>query len=95
MLEKEAFHILLAHEPDMADQVKDGPVDLQLSGHSHGGQIRLPFVGPLLTPPLSQKYPVGLYKVGPITLYTNRGLGTTILPLRFLCRPELTILEIG
>jgi predicted MPP superfamily phosphohydrolase len=92
--EKETFHILLAHEPDMADQAKDGPVDLQLSGHSHGGQIRLPFIGPILTPPLSKKYPAGLYQVGPITLYTNRGLGTTILPLRFLCRPELTLLEI-
>ncbi|MGA8942141.1 MAG: metallophosphoesterase [Thermoactinomyces sp.] len=89
------FHILLAHEPDFATEIKDSPVDLQLSGHSHGGQVNLPFMGPLITPPLSRVYPSGLYKINQrLTLYTNRGLGTTILPFRFCCRPEIAVIEL-
>jgi uncharacterized protein len=83
--------VLLAHEPDVADSVPRGRVDLQLSGHSHGGQIVLPLVGPPYLPPLARKYPWGLRRVGPLTLYTNRGLGTITLPLRFNCPPELTL----
>ncbi|MED3498044.1 metallophosphoesterase [Brevibacillus agri] len=85
--------ILLAHEPDFADEAARYPVDLQLSGHSHGGQVRLPFVGHVLTPKLAAKYVKGLYRAGDnqMPVYVNRGLGTTILPVRFLCRPELTV----
>lgn len=83
--------ILLAHEPDFADQVPAGTVDLQLSGHSHGGQIVLPLIGPPYLPPLARKYPWGLRRLGPLTLYTNRGLGTITLPIRFNCPPELTL----
>jgi hypothetical protein len=83
--------VLLVHEPDVADRVPAGRVDLQLSGHSHGGQIVLPLIGPPYLPPLARKYPWGLRRLGPLTLYTNRGLGTITLPMRFNCPPEVTL----
>ena len=86
--------ILLAHEPDYADVVSKYPVDLQLSGHSHGGQIRLPFLPPLYLPRLARKYYWGTYRVGPLTLYTNAGLGTIGVPMRLNCPPEITLLTI-
>lgn len=84
--------ILMAHEPDYADFVARHPVDLQLSGHTHGGQIRFPFVGALYLPDLGKKYISGLYKVGPLNLYTNSGLGTIQVPVRLNCPPEVTLL---
>jgi len=86
--------VLLAHEPDYADYVAEYPVDLQLSGHSHGGQIRLPFLPPLYEPVLARKYFSGLYEVGPLTLYTNRGLGTIGVPVRWNCAPEITMITL-
>jgi predicted MPP superfamily phosphohydrolase len=85
------FILLLAHEPDFATQVKRFPVDLQLSGHSHGGQVRIPLVGAPVLPELGVKYSKGLYKVGDLTLYTNVGLGTVNLPVRLYCPPEITL----
>ncbi|MCY9660272.1 metallophosphoesterase [Paenibacillus chondroitinus] len=87
------FVLLLAHEPDFADTALKFPVDLQLSGHSHGGQIRIPFYGSLFTPDLGQKYEVGLYtfEKSEFHVYTNRGIGTTLFPIRFNCRPEITV----
>jgi uncharacterized protein len=86
--------VLLAHEPDYADYVSRYAVDLQLSGHSHGGQVRLPFVPPLYLPDLARKYVWGQYKVGPLTLYTNPGLGTIGLPVRLNCPPEITLVTL-
>ncbi|MED4783312.1 metallophosphoesterase [Brevibacillus choshinensis] len=88
--------ILLAHEPDFADEAAAFPVHLQLSGHSHGGQVRIPLMGPVLTPKLSQKYVQGLYGVNnsQMQVYTTRGIGTTILPIRFFCRPEVTVITL-
>jgi predicted MPP superfamily phosphohydrolase len=83
--------VLLAHEPDFADRVTQYPVDLQLSGHSHGGQVRLPVVGAPFLPDLAQKYPWGLRRIGPLTLYTNIGLGTIRVPVRLNCPPEITL----
>jgi len=84
--------ILLAHEPDFADvSAATGRFDLQLSGHSHGGQIGVPLLRRLVLPPFSQRYTRGLYEVGGMVLYTNRGLGFVHLRLRFLCRPEITV----
>jgi predicted MPP superfamily phosphohydrolase len=83
--------VLLAHEPDFADWVPPQRVDLQLSGHSHGGQIVLPIIGPPYLPPLARKYPWGLRRLGPLTLYTNRGIGTITLPVRFNAPPEVTL----
>ena len=84
--------ILLAHEPDFADvSSATGRFDLQLSGHSHGGQIGIPLLRRLVLPPFSQRYTRGLYEVGEMFLYTNRGLGFVHLRARFLCRPEITV----
>ena len=86
--------VLLAHEPDFADEAARFPVDLQLSGHSHGGQIRIPFVGPLYLPELARKYVWGMYQIGALSLYTNAGLGTVSLPVRWNCPPEITLLTL-
>ena len=84
--------LLLAHEPDFADEAAaTGRFDLQISGHSHGGQVSLPFFGPFHLPELGRKYPRGRYQVGAMTLYTNRGIGMVKIHLRFNCRPELTV----
>jgi predicted MPP superfamily phosphohydrolase len=81
--------ILLAHEPDFADEVAaTGRVEAQLSGHTHGGQVTLPFVGSLA---LREKYRRGYYRVGDMHLYVNVGVGTTGLRLRLFCRPEITL----
>jgi predicted MPP superfamily phosphohydrolase len=82
--------VLLSHEPDYADAVRSRPVDLQLSGHSHGGQVRLPVIGPPYLPWGAKKYPKGKYQVGRLTLYTNIGLGTIRIPVRINCPPEVT-----
>jgi uncharacterized protein len=90
-LPSEGAAILLAHEPDFAEQsAATGRFDLELSGHSHGGQVKLPFVKRIV-PPLANKYPIGQYKVGNMIQYTNRGVGMSGLPLRFNCRPEITV----
>jgi predicted MPP superfamily phosphohydrolase len=105
-LPEEGAAILLAHEPDFADaSAATGRFDLQLSGHSHGGQVSIPFLGsplarllPLLgasfVPPLIHKYPRGLYKVGGMYQYTNRGLGVVYARFRLNCRPEITVLTL-
>jgi predicted MPP superfamily phosphohydrolase len=89
--------ILLGHEPDFADTVAQyAPVDLMLAGHTHGGQIRLPFVPPLFLPGMGVKYVHGLFPLrGSTQLYVNRGLGTMHLPFRLNCPPELTLLTLA
>ena len=88
--------LLLAHEPDIADESSKYPVSAQFSGHSHGGQVRLPFYGPIIRQVLARKYVDGLYQVGEskMPLYVNRGIGTTNLAIRFFCRPEITIFQL-
>ena len=94
-LPEDGAAVLLAHEPDFADvSSATGRFDLQLSGHSHGGQVRAPFWGPLILPPFSQRYSSGLYEVGDMLQYTNRGIGFVDARLRFLCRPEITVLTL-
>jgi hypothetical protein len=84
--------ILLAHEPDFADEFSLlGRFDLQLSGHSHAGQVCLPLLGPILLPRYGKKYSRGLYKVNDMLLYTNRGVGSSGIPVRFNCRPEISL----
>jgi predicted MPP superfamily phosphohydrolase len=87
--------ILLAHEPDFADYAAGFPVDLQLSGHSHGGQVRLPGIGALVLPAMAEKYPLGLNQVGELQVYTNRGLGVINPPVRFRCPPEVTFVTLS
>jgi predicted MPP superfamily phosphohydrolase len=87
--------VLLAHEPDYADEVaKTGRVGLQLSGHSHGGQVRLPGIGALVLPYLGEKYNMGRYDVNGLQLYVNRGIGMVRPLVRFNCRPEITLLTL-
>ena len=83
--------VLMAHEPDFATHVAKYPIDLQLSGHSHGGQVRIPFLGAPVLPELAVKFPKGLYHMGGLTLYTNVGIGTVRVPVRFDCPPEITL----
>lgn len=86
--------VMLVHEPDWADVVaQDGRVSLQLSGHSHGGQVRIPGYGAPILPPYGEKYDMGLYQVQDMWLYTNRGLGV-IAPVRFNCPPEITAITL-
>ncbi len=90
--------ILMAHEPDFFDYMvahERGPsVDLMLSGHTHGGQIRLPGLRPLLLPPLGKIYTEGHYRMFNTQLYVNRGIGTIGLPLRLNCAPEIAVLTL-
>ncbi len=84
--------ILLAHAPDFADiSAETRRFDLQISGHSHGGQIALPFVGARVFPKLGKKYTSGCYLVNGMIQYTNRGLGMGYPRIRYNCRPEITV----
>lgn len=84
--------IFLVHEPDYIEKsAKTHKFALQLSGHSHGGQIRIPFFAPLVLPYGGQKYFAGLNQVEDTITYTNRGLGMTNLPMRIGSRPEITV----
>jgi len=87
--------ILLAHEPDFADYAIGRQIDLILSGHTHGGQIRLPFLPPLLLPQMGTKYVEGLFRLRDgMQLYVNRGIGAVNLPFRFRCPPEISVLTL-
>jgi predicted MPP superfamily phosphohydrolase len=81
--------IALAHNPDAILSIRGKPVDLLLTGHTHGGQVRLPFIGALESPTkLPRKYAAGLFRFGRTRLYVTRGIGRE-MPIRFLCRPEV------
>jgi predicted MPP superfamily phosphohydrolase len=86
--------LLMSHGPDYADEVLAHPrgalVDLMLAGHSHGGQVRLPIVGALHCVDGGRKYVQGLFRLGQMQLYVNRGIGTVGLPFRLNCPPEIT-----
>ena len=86
--------MLLAHEPDWADYVAKHPVDLQLSGHSHGGQIRIPILVLLIFHHLRENIRRGLRQIGRLTLYTNVGIGTIEIPMRIDCPPEVTLITL-
>jgi uncharacterized protein len=87
--------ILLAHEPDFADvSAATGRFSLQLSGHSHGGQMVIPGFGTPFRGSEFRKYPLGEYNVGNMVQYTNRGLGTNVFWIRINCPPEITIMKL-
>lgn len=87
--------ILLAHEPDFAPEVAKRNVDLVLSGHTHGGQVRIPFLPPVMLPPMGREFIAGHFQVGPTQLYVNRGIGSVGLPFRFNCPPEITVITLA
>jgi predicted MPP superfamily phosphohydrolase len=86
--------VLMAHEPDYADYVAEYPIDLQLSGHTHGGQVRIPFMAPLYLPEMAKKYVWGQFKIRELTLYTSAGIGTVDIPVRWNCPPEVTLITL-
>ena len=90
------FTILLSHRPELFEIYADNNVDLVLSGHAHGGQFRLPFVGGLVAPNqgLFPKYDAGLYTEENTNMIVSRGIGNSILPFRFNNRPEVILIEL-
>jgi len=86
--------IILTHFPAVADGLSGEKSTLVLAGHSHGGQIRLPFIGPLYLPNGVGPYDHGLFKTKSGPLYVSAGLGTSTVHVRFNCRPEITVIEI-
>lgn len=96
--EEGTYQLFISHAPDVVEYVKGQAIDLQLSGHSHGGQVRLPIIGAPFTAPYGKKYVKGLYEISEpkgMLLYVNSGIGTSQLPYRFLNPPEITLLLIG
>ena len=91
---KPIYSILLMHEPDFIDNINIENYDLVLAGHSHGGQVRLPFIGKLYTPHGSKKYYDEYYKINNTDLYISSGLGTSIMPIRFFNRPSINFYRI-
>lgn len=91
----DGFRILLAHTPDVIRDAARMGVDLMLSGHTHGGQVRFPLLGATVVPSrYSHRYAAGEFHVDGTTLYVSRGLGVVRSRLRFLCRPELALLTL-
>ncbi len=90
--------VLMCHAPDYADNLLAQPegqsVALMLSGHTHGGQVRLPFIGALNLPEMGKKYIEGWFRLGNLQLHVNRGLGTVALPFRFDCPPEISVITL-
>jgi uncharacterized protein len=87
-------NLLLMHFPAWADRLRGERFDLILAGHSHGGQVRLPLIGALILPYNVGKYDMGLFRTPGGPLYVNPGIGWLLVRARFLCRPELTVIEI-
>lgn len=85
------YTIVLAHEPDQIDEIKDYNFDLYLSGHSHLGQIRVPLIGAIYTPVGSKKYYDEHYYVNDADMYISGGIGTSLLKLRLFNRPSINL----
>jgi predicted MPP superfamily phosphohydrolase len=87
-------HLLLVHEPDPFLHLDNPRIKLQISGHTHGGQVRMPMVGALVLPRYGELFQQGLYRRDGRLLYVNRGVGTVHPHVRFHCPPEITVFEI-
>ena len=94
--EDDVFTILLSHRPELFDIYADHGMDLILSGHAHGGQFRLPFIGGLVAPNqgLFPEYDAGIYTEGNTNMLVSRGVGNSILPFRINNRPEVILIEL-
>lgn len=94
--EKDGFTILLSHRPELFNAYTDHGMDLVLSGHAHGGQFRLPFIGGLVAPNqgLFPEYDAGIYTEGNTNMLVSRGVGNSILPFRINNRPEVILIEL-
>ena len=87
-------NIVLMHYPAWARLFTDQKFDLLLAGHSHGGQVRIPFYGPIMVPFGVDEYDLGLFQTKAGPLYVSSGIGWYPIPVRFNCRPEITVIEI-
>ncbi len=98
VLPKETYNLFLFHYPSIADQLAKADVDLFLCGHTHGGQVRLPFYGAVITRSLTGKrYESGYYKVNKMDMNVNRGIGMVggnAPKIRFMCKPEISVLDV-
>jgi len=95
LLDENYYNIIISHEPDVAEYFLQYSTDLFLAGHSHGGQVNLPFIR--YTPLLAQKYIRGLYGIDnyrQTKIYVNIGLGTSTIPMRLMAAPELTVITL-
>ena len=97
MIKEDTYMILLSHRPELFEVYRESKVDLVLSGHAHGGQFRLPFVGGLVAPNqgLFPKYDAGLYTEENTNMIVSKGIGNSILPFRFNNRPEVILIELN
>ena len=89
----DAFVIALFHSPVYFDQLA-ARCPLALAGHTHGGQVRIPLVPAFWLPRGSGRYLAGWYRRDAAEMYVSRGIGTSVLPMRFLCRPELAFITV-
>ena len=92
-LDPDAAQIGLAHSPDTFDKALGGPA-LMLSGHTHGGQVRLPLIGAVILPITNRRYDRGWFSERHRRLFVTTGLGTSLPPMRFMCRPEIVVLDL-
>lgn len=90
------FRIMLIHRPELINMYKNEKIDLVFCGHAHGGQVRLPFIGPLVAPQqgIFPKYTSGMYTEDNTSMVVSRGLGNSIIPLRIFNRPELVVVTL-
>jgi uncharacterized protein len=93
-IDRDRFTIVLSHNPDTIPALKEFRTDLILCGHTHGGQVSIPFIGPPILPIKQRQYSGGSYEIGSKKIYVNRGVGL-VRKVRFNCRPEIACLEIG
>ena len=93
---KDIYTILLSHRPELFDTYVSENINLIFSGHAHGGQIRIPFVGGIVAPNqgLFPKYTSGKYEEKNTTMIVSRGIGNSIIPFRINNRPELIVVEL-
>ncbi len=97
LADEDTFQILLSHRPELFDLYATGNIDLTFSGHAHGGQFRLPFIGGLVAPNqgLFPEYTSGIHVKDQSSLVVSRGLGNSIIPLRIFNRPEIVVVTLN
>lgn len=97
LVEPDSFSLVLSHRPELAEFYESSGANLILTGHAHGGQFRLPFVGGVIAPGqgLFPEYDAGLYALGETQMVVSRGLGNSIVPLRINNRPEVVLIELS
>ncbi|OTX91087.1 phosphoesterase [Bacillus wiedmannii] len=96
-MQPDTYNVLLSHRPEFLTEYADEQIDLVLSGHAHGGQVRLPFIGGLVAPNqgVLPTYTAGLYEKQNTSMVVSRGLGNSIIPQRIFNRPELVVVQLN